>query len=119
MKDSGWFQKERQQASTFAADKLLQMPPIHIICFKDQPKNALSGNTAFIHHGSRAERSEPASAPENQVAQLQQQPHHLLHALPGDHQEKSLILTQEEHGCYEQKAKQWQQEKEHRWDSGT
>lgn len=74
---------------------------------------------AFTHHGYETDRAEPPPAPDNRVAQLQLQVHHLFHALPGDHQENRLILTQEEHGCYEQKAKQCPQEEEHRQDSGT
>lgn len=79
----------------FAADKIFQMPPIHITCFKDQPKNhpqqesgihpqRAQSRDAWASSGSQELRgTTPAAAP----------PHHLLLALPGDHQDKSLILS--------------------------
>lgn len=79
----------------FAADKIFQMPPIHITCFKDQPKKHPQQESGI--HPQRAQSRDawassgsqelcgttPAAAP----------PHHLLLALPGDHQDKSFILS--------------------------
>lgn len=71
------------------------MPPIHITCFKDQPKKHPQQESGI--HPQRVQSRDAWASSRSQephgATPAAAPPHHLLLALPGDHQDKSLILS--------------------------